>query len=165
MSDHPPFTLRALEPEDAVGLTELLNMPGVVHGTLRRPFMSVEANRKILAARNTRVSIVAVAGDRIVGEAGLNGNPNPRRAHVGELGMAVRDDFRRRGVGDAMLSALIVQARDWLGLRKLQLEVYADNAAAIALYEKHGFETEGLLRADALREGVFVDTLVMGRLF
>jgi putative acetyltransferase len=42
--------------------------------------------------------------------------------------------------------------------------VFADNDAAISLYCKFGFETEGLLRDYAVRDGVLVDTLSMARL-
>jgi len=51
-----------------------------------------------------------------------------------------------------------------LGLLRVQLEVNADNAGAIALYESVGFETEGRLRQTIVREGAYVDSLVMGRL-
>ncbi|MDO5632190.1 MAG: GNAT family N-acetyltransferase [Paracoccus sp. (in: a-proteobacteria)] len=165
MSDDPPFTLRAFEPEDVPGLTEMLNMPGVIHGTLQRPFQSVATRRKINDGFSALVQIMAESDGKLVGHGSLMGNPNPRRAHAASLGMSVRDDFRRRGVGDALLTALRAQARDWLGIRRLELEVFADNAPAIALYEKHGFQTEGRMRAHALRGGELIDTLVMARLF
>ena len=42
--------------------------------------------------------------------------------------------------------------------------IVRDNARAIALYRKHGFVEEGTSRAHALRDGVYVDSLLMGRL-
>lgn len=119
MPDNPAFTLRAFEPEDVPDLTAMLNMPGVIHNTLQRPFQSVAARRKINDGFSALCQIVAEADGRQVGHASLIGNANPRRSHAASLGMAVRDDFRRRGVGDALLSAMIVQARDWLGIRRL----------------------------------------------
>jgi putative acetyltransferase len=44
------------------------------------------------------------------------------------------------------------------------LEVYTDNAPALRLYRKFGFEIEGTKRRYALRDGVFVDAHVMARL-
>lgn len=54
-------------------------------------------------------------------------------------------------------------ADNWLNLQRLELTVYSDNAAAIALYRKFGFEQEGCSPAYAFREGRFVDALHMGR--
>ena len=47
-------------------------------------------------------------------------------------------------------------ADNWLNLRRLELTVYVDNEAAIALYKKFGFIIEGRLRQDAFRAGEFV---------
>ena len=72
--------------------------------------------------------------------------------------------FQGRGVGTALMAALTEQADRWLGLRRIELTVWTDNAAAIALYERFGFEREGLHRAFALRDGEYVDALAMARL-
>jgi putative acetyltransferase len=55
-------------------------------------------------------------------------------------------------------------ADNWLNLTRLELEVYADNEAAIHLYKRFGFEEEGHLRQHAFRDGQYVDSIVMGRL-
>ena len=86
------------------------------------------------------------------------------RAHVAHVGMMVHADYQGMGVGSALMEAAVDLADNWLGLTRLQLEVYPDNARAMALYEKYGFETEGLHRAFAYRDGQYTDTLVMGRL-
>jgi GNAT superfamily N-acetyltransferase len=76
----------------------------------------------------------------------------------------VHDDFRQRGIGTALLAAVVEVADRWLGLKRLQLTVYADNEPAIRLYRKFGFEKEGRLRAFAFRDGVYVDALAIARL-
>ena len=55
-------------------------------------------------------------------------------------------------------------ADNWLMLRRVELEVYADNGDAIRLYQRFGFETEGRKREAAVKAGAYVDTLVMARL-
>ena len=51
-----------------------------------------------------------------------------------------------------------------MNLTRLDLRVYVDNAPAIALYEKFGFEKEGTHRRFVYRDGEYVDAHVMARL-
>jgi len=67
-------------------------------------------------------------------------------------------------VGTALLAAAIDIADNWMGYRRLELTVYTDNAAAIALYRKFGFEIEGTHRGYAFRNGAYVDAHTMARL-
>jgi RimJ/RimL family protein N-acetyltransferase len=48
-----------------------------------------------------------------------------------------------------------------LGLRRIYLEVLADNASAIRLYEKCGFKVEGTLRRHVFKDGKLKDVLIM----
>jgi putative acetyltransferase len=108
--------------------------------------------------------LVALVDGQVVGQLGLDIEPAARRRDVGSFGMAVHDDYQGQGVGSALMAAMIELADNWLGLRRLELEVWADNAAAIHLYEKFGFETEGRGRQYARRAGELVDALFMARL-
>ena len=67
-------------------------------------------------------------------------------------------------MGTALLTRLLNYADRWLGVTRVELSVYTDNAPAIALYRRHGFEVEGTQRASVLREGVLIDVLMMARL-
>ena len=58
--------------------------------------------------------------------------------------VAVSPEYRRRGVGDALISALAKRARTHLAF--ITLEVRESNRAAIYLYTKHGFEVVGKRR-------------------
>ena len=100
----------------------------------------------------------------VVGHAGLHAIRNPRRAHAMHLGMSVRDRFQGKGVGTALMKALVELADGWLNVSRLELTVYTDNARAIALYKKFGFAVEGTHRAYALRDGRYVDAHFMARL-
>ena len=83
---------------------------------------------------------------------------------MGAIAMGVHDGFVRRGIGTALLRELVDAADNWLGLVRLELQVFADNEPAIALYRRLGFEVEGTLRAFALRNGRLTDALSMARL-
>ncbi|MNE93505.1 putative acetyltransferase YhhY [compost metagenome] len=63
-----------------------------------------------------------------------------------------------------MLATVLDLADNWMNVQRVELSVYADNDAAIGLYRKFGFETEGLFRQYAVRDGQLVDALSMARL-
>lgn len=166
MTDPPPeIVVRAAEPSDVPAITEVMNQPRAVWGTLQTPLMSVEMRQKRFDAtdHNNR-ALVAVLDGRVVGSIGLHREPWHRRIHTASIGMAVHDAFAGRGVGSAMMAAVVDLAERWWNIKRLELNVYADNARAIALYERFGFEREGLMRAYAWRDGAYVDSLAMARL-
>lgn len=159
------IVVRAQEPHDVDDIADILNCPGVVAGTLQLPLRSVQWRREHTAAQNADVHrLVAEVERRVVGTLALHVHQPPRRRHCADLGMGVNDDFQGRGVGSALLAAAVDLADHWLGLQRIELTVYTDNAPAIHLYEKFGFVTEGTARAFALRRGVLVDALYMARL-
>ena len=69
-----------------------------------------------------------------------------------------------QGVGRRLMQALCDYADRWAQVLRMELQVYADNARAIALYESVGFVREGLHRGYALRDGAYVDSLSMARM-
>jgi len=162
MSD---ILIRALEPEDMAEVTEVLSQPLAIWGTLQLPFTSLADRQKRNAATPAgHVRLVAVIDGKVIGTAGLHPEANPRRAHAASIGMAVHDAYAGRGAGTALMAAAVNQADRWLNLKRLELNVYSDNARAIALYERFGFEREGLFRTHAWRDGAYVDSLAMARL-
>jgi putative acetyltransferase len=160
----PGLIIRAREPGDWQALSALMQQPRVRWGTLRLPFVSADEVRTWMEKPpEGSVFIVAVLDDRLVGAASMF-RYKGRRNHVGDVGMFVHDDFQGRGIGSAMLGALVDTADKWLNLRRLELAVYVDNEPAIRLYKRFGFVIEGTRRAVAFRDGAFVDDHVMARL-
>ena len=165
-SDQITIAIRRTEPTDYEALAKIYSGPKAFSGTLQMPFPSAEFWRRRLAEPPEGMfSLVACAENEVVGQLGLNTLPNnPRRRHVGQIGMAVRDDWQGRGAGSALMQAAIDLADKWLNLTRLELEVYTDNEAAIGLYKKFGFVIEGTLVRFAYRDGQFVDAYAMARL-
>ena len=134
---------------------------------------SIETLRAELAGvPDRRYYLVAEVGGQVVGYGGLSwaGGPDrpgavgPNRAStlcdVSDIQtVAVASDMRTRGTGRALLARLLAHS-DALGYASCMLEVRADNAPAIALYESVGFE-HLTVRRRYYRDGT--DALIMRR--
>ena len=161
----PPadIQIRAMEPGDLPDITEAWNQPRAYAGTLQLPYTSLEARQRRYDGNPNAVRLVAVIEGKAIGLIFLTREEN-RRSHAGSIGMVVHDAYAGRGAGTALMAAVIELADNWLNLKRLELGVYADNVRAIALYERFGFEREGLSRAFAWRNGAYVDSISMARL-
>ncbi|TBY61833.1 GNAT family N-acetyltransferase [Rhizobium leguminosarum bv. viciae] len=104
--------------------------------------------------------IVAVVGKRVVGWCDITRHFFPSHSHRGSLAMGIVPDYRGRGLGRRLIDAALDEARQESFIR-VELSVHADNARAIALYEKVGFLPEGVLRRSVLIDGRFIDTVTM----
>mgnify|MGYP001187260552 CR=1 FL=1 len=159
--------IRRMEPGDAEGVAATFRSRSAAFGTLQNPYPSVADWARRLAGNDPSndYGFVALADGVIVGHAGLHRvGPNPRRAHVWHLGMAIAEPWQGQGLGTRLMQTLVDLADQWLGVLRIELTVYCDNTRAIALYERFGFVVEGRHPAYSLREGEFVDTFSMGRL-
>lgn len=161
-----PISIRRSEPADYEALHQIFSCPKVIWGTLQLPFPSIEAWRKRLAESPEGIyGLVACAENEVVGQLHLVTFPTrPRRQHVGQIGMAVRDDWQGKGVGSALMQAALELADQWLNLRRIELEVFTDNEPAIGLYKKFGFVIEGMSVQYAFRDGQYADVYLMARL-
>jgi len=160
---------RALARLDA----ELAAEPGIMLLAAPDEVRSVADQREALERlRDEPRTLVLVAvpdaasvrpADEVLGTLTLRGMDLRAVEHVAVLGMAVAASARSRGVGTALLAAAIDWAHE-VGLRRLELNTYAPNLAAQALYRRFGFVEEGRRRAFVRYQGAYVDDLVMGLL-
>ncbi|WP_291407110.1 GNAT family protein [Devosia sp.] len=106
---------------------------------------------------------VALVDDEVVGWCDICRDGSIGSGHVGSLGMGIVASHRGRGIGRALIEAALAEASETF--RRVELDVYASNIPAIALYEKVGFAHEGR-RIDAIHiNGAYQDILMMGLLF
>lgn len=85
--------------------------------------------------------------------------------HKGEYGIFIGEaEARGKGYGTAAALLMKQYAFSELHLHRLFLRVFADNAQAIASYEKAGFVREAYLRDDVCIDGQFRDIVLMAAL-
>src|SRR4051794_9921252 len=155
--------IRPVRPEDAEAIHQLRLLPSVIDNTMAIPSERVsDAQRRLDAYGPDDHAFVAVVDGQVVGMAGLHVGSRKLR-HTGSLGMMVHDQFQGRGIGREMLEMLLHVADNFVGLVRVELEVYPDNVRAIALYESCGFEHEGRKRKAVWRHGEHQDVLLMAR--
>lgn len=169
-----PITVRRAVLADAAAFARTMGDPAVLRQLMQVPYTSEEAWRArlgdLLAPGKPDLMLVAERPGadgmpEVVGSAGLHpAGVAVRRRHVMMMGISVRSDAQGQGVGTALMQALCDWCDNWGQVLRLELSVYADNARAIALYQRFGFRQEGLHRGYALRDGAYVDALSMARL-
>jgi ribosomal protein S18 acetylase RimI-like enzyme len=111
-----------------------------------------EDAQKPLAATEQRISGQdgnvfwgAFVEGRLQGIVGLTREPRAKARHKGDVvAMYVAPESGRRGLGRALLQALIDHARNVAGLEQLVLTVTRNNHAAVELYRTTGFATFGV---------------------
>jgi L-phenylalanine/L-methionine N-acetyltransferase len=158
--------VRRARPGDAAALVELAEAVSaepeawlVAEGSWRT---AGEERRylRTLARYPHAAVLVAEADGRVVARLSLARDPHPASAHVADLGLMVAADHRRRGIGTALLRAAV----DWAqaaSVRKLELHVFPHNEPALRLYERFGFEREGVRRSHYRRGDRFLDAILM----
>jgi RimJ/RimL family protein N-acetyltransferase len=130
-------------------------------------FVSRNAEHAWLAARTSystaevNLAICLAPGGEHIGNLYLR--PINLVSRNAALGIFIGEKNQRgRGFGRQALYQALRHGFSDLGLERVYLEVLADNARAVRLYELVGFRTEGRLRSHVFKNGEFRDVLVMG---
>src|SRR5437764_200407 len=107
--------------------------------------------------------LVARAGDDIVGWAALSPtSQRPVYAGVAEVSVYVATGHRGRGVGRALLAALIAESERH-GVWTLQAGMFPENAATLRLHAACGFRVVGRRERIGRHHGGWRDTVLMER--
>ena len=110
------------------------------------------------------VHLVALDGDeeRVVGWCDVVRFPLEGFRHGGRLGMGLLPEVRGRGLGRRLLDEGLAAAGA-KGFERVELDVFASNARAHALYLKAGFVEEGRRRGGRKLDGRYDDNILMTR--
>lgn len=159
-------TIRAVEPTDAERLKEIYSQQLVQENMLQLPAPSLAYWQQRIAgyASAGKIGFVAELDGMVVGELVIFTEQAIRLRHAVSFGIAVDGHFSGRGIGKQLILFCQEYAFQWLAARRIELEVFADNAAAIKLYQSSGFEKEGHKRQAALKKGQYQDVILMAKL-
>ena len=159
--------IRPARPEDALALVELGRAVGSEPGRwliTTDDWRSAADERRYLRAlrryEHAAVYVAEASDGLIVGRLSLARDQHPASAHVADLGLMVAATHRRQGIGRALLEEAVDWARE-RGVTKLELHVFPHNEAAIALYDRFGFEREGYRKRHYRRRDGYVDAIRM----
>ncbi|WP_053364939.1 GNAT family N-acetyltransferase [Bacillus sp. FJAT-27245] len=153
MNDGKQLILREAAAEDAEAVLEytqeiLADSPYLM--TTSEEFTQTASQQQEwltrMAEDPNKLVIVAESNGKIIGFLDFHNGNRIRNRHQGAFGMSVKREYRNKGVGMALLVALLEWAEGNPSIEKVTLEVFSDNATAIALYKKLGFEMEGIKR-------------------
>ena len=162
------LTVRSLCTEDAEAL-EVFRCATYreTHFMARYPeeCTSLEAVQKGLAGSESsalNLEVGAFAGEKLVGEFGVaQVRPHIKYRHRAVMGISVLKEAWGCGLGSFLMQLAVDQAKA-NGFEQLELGVYSDNARAIHLYEKFGFERCGTTpHAFKLKDGTYRDEIMM----
>lgn len=155
--------IRPVRPDDAEQINAIRRQESVLLGTLALPGERVEQTRKFLEGLGPEAHLlVAELDGQVVGLIGLHVKSG-RMRHSATVGMMVHEAFQGRGIGTALMAAILDLADRWLNLHRVELEVFPDNERALRLYRRFGFVEEGRKRDAVWRDGRYSDLLVMAR--
>jgi len=161
--------IRSIETDDYKEFSSIIAEKEVYSNLLKLPYPSESVWKERLTKTNPNYfSLVAEIKENnqnvIVGQIGINTYNNARRKHVASIGMVVRKEYHRKGIGKKMLEAALDMTDNWLNIIRVELEVYTRNEGAIALYKKYGFKVEGRLEKYTFGNGKYDDAYMMARI-
>lgn len=157
--------IRRAEPKDVAAIKAIYEQPHAYSETLQLPYPSVAMWQERFESNGpNHYNLVAECEGKVVGQLGLSTIDRPRLQHIAEFGMGVCATARKQGVGTKLLKAAIDLCDNWLQIKRIQLDVYTDNLAAINLYKKLGFTIEGEHKCYAYKNGTYVDIYSMARI-
>lgn len=164
------YLIRPIKLSDAEGINDLRRMAGVFENILGVPSERISQSESFISNMDGNQHVFAAVTkdengkDIVIGCAALSVEAMPRKRHSGTIGIMIHKKYQNIGVGGALMRTIIDVGENWLMLQRLELSVFEDNEVAIHLYEKLGFEKEGLKRRAAIRNGEFANEFIMSKI-
>jgi RimJ/RimL family protein N-acetyltransferase len=126
---------------------------------------TIEQQRKNIQEQLEKGSLTFVLEDnkKLVGYVFGNIFTANRKKHCMNLAIAILQEYTGKGYGTKLMNTIEEYAIN-NGITRLELEVAKTNKVAISLYQKTGFEKEGIKRNAFLVNGKYEDELLMAKI-
>ena len=108
--------------------------------------------------------LVATDEESIVGFLSVQKGGYKRIKHTGYVVVGIREKYRGKGIGSKLFSELDIWAVE-NKITRLELSVICSNTIAKHLYEKNGFEVEGIRKNAMIIDGKYVDEFSMAKIY
>jgi RimJ/RimL family protein N-acetyltransferase len=118
--------------------------------------------RDILLKDNQVIFVVEEQG-LLVGYLAALGGSYARNKHEVYIVVGILEAFTSRGIGTALFQQLDAWAHRH-HIHRLELTVMVHNTRGVGLYQKMGFEIEGVKKDSLFVDGIFVDEYYMGKI-
>lgn len=156
--------IRDIEIEDYKEISKIRKIPGVMENILSNKYEEEESiKEKIVNMGKNQYWYVAEENGKVIGLGILMNHGNLRKKHVGVITLMVNSDYQNKGVGSLLMDKLI-NLSESINIIRLELCVFRDNYKAINLYKKFGFKEEGIKVKSALKNGEYIDEIMMARI-
>ena len=164
------ITLRPAEPDDAESIIKALKSfaPERSYVLMEQFSKGIDAEREYIGklSSNNNLLLVGVAGDSnvigILEALQSDAGQRPETAHVLNIGLHLREEFRGCGIGSRMLQYTEEWAREH-EFRELETSVFTTNKHSLNLFRKAGFLKE-CTKVKRIRIGnEFVDEVIIGK--
>lgn len=159
------INIRHVKVEDYIDISKIRKMDGVKDNILATSDEPAEKiKNKIMNITSNDFWFVAEDNHKVIGVSILNRHSNSRKKHVASITIMVDSNYNSNGIGTLLMKELINLSDNVIKLKRLELQVFADNEKAIKLYKKFGFVKEGVQKYSAIKNGVYTDELIMARI-
>lgn len=155
--------LRPWRMDDAEDLTAAINNPKIQNNLrdgIPYPYTEKDAEEFIglmLHADPDRMFAFAIAvEDKAVGSIAVERGQNIHR-RTGELGYYVAEPYWNRGIGESAVRQIVEYVFAHSDIVRIYAEPFSYNKGSCRILEKNGFQLEGVMRRNAVKNGEFLD--------
>lgn len=167
------IVIREAQAQDAEQLISFLNSVGKESHFLTLDdagiLMTTEQMATYLSQiyeKDNNTYLLALIGDKLAGVISVTADFHERVRHIGELFIAVAQDFQGYGIGQLLITDLLDYILAGGIIKRLELQVQKRNTRAVHLYNKYGFKIESTKKYGARDEhGQLIDVLEMVQFF